>query len=293
MGIVRSTARTLRNAPILRDLDAIWSALGPVYFWALDPFGRGQQMRLSGDISVIVPSRFSGVPLETYEPEAFVALAAWMRQNPGARIIDIGCSIGALSVAALFIDSRAEVIAIDSNIASLLTTQEMCSKSSGDRLILLHGLVSNEPSVSFTVARERTQSVLSSITLKEAYKHRYDYICLDSPYTDDIPRLRLDDLFSDWATRPILLKCDVEGAEHLVIAGARAFLARDKPALLLSVHPVQLRETYQHSADELRDTIIELGYDIELLAVDHEEHWLCVASDCASAKVEIIPARCG
>ena len=39
-----------------------------------------------------------------------------------ACIIDIGCSIGALSVAALFIDSDAEITAIDSNIASLLTT---------------------------------------------------------------------------------------------------------------------------------------------------------------------------
>jgi len=275
MSIIRSTARAIRNAPVLRDLDALWSALGPVYFWALDPFRRGLRMRFSGDIWVIVPSRFAGVALETHEPEAFVALAAWMRQNPGALIIDIGCSIGALSVAALFIDSDAEVIAIDSNIASLLTTKEMCSRSSGDRLILLHGLVSNEPSVSFTVARERTRNVLSSITLKEAYKFRYDYICLNSPHINDIPRLRVDDLFPDRATRPMLLKCDVEGAEHLVIDGSRAFLARDKPALLLSVHPLPLRETYDHSADHLRDTIIQLGYNIELLAVDHEEHWLC------------------
>jgi hypothetical protein len=36
-----------------------------------------------------------------------------------------------------------------------------------------------------------------------------------------------------------------------------------------------LREAYDHSADHLRDTIIQLGYNIELLAVDHEEHWLC------------------
>jgi hypothetical protein len=73
----------------------------------------------------------------------------------------------------------------------------------------------------------------------------------------------------------MLLKCDVEGAEHLVIDGARAFLTRDKPALLLSVHPLQLREMYGYSADKLRDTIIQLGYNIELLAIDHEEHWLC------------------
>ena len=84
MSIIRSTARAIRNAPVLRDLDALWSALGPVYFWALDPFLRGLRMRLSGDVSVIVPSRFAGVPLETHEPEAFVALAAWMRQNPGS-----------------------------------------------------------------------------------------------------------------------------------------------------------------------------------------------------------------
>jgi FkbM family methyltransferase len=260
---------------MLRNFDRLWSALGPVYFWAIDPFGHGLRVKLVGDISVTVPSRFSGVALETYEPETFRALAAWMRQNPGARIIDIGCSIGVFSVAALFADNLAEVIGIDSNVASLLVTQEMCSRSSGDRLILLHGLVSNEPSVSFTVAQEQARKVLSSVTLKEAYKYRYDYICLDSRNTNDIPRLRLDDLFPHRVTRRTLLKCDVEGAEHLVIDGAREFLARDKPALLLSVHPIQLQEKYNHSAGRLRDTIVQFGYKIEMLAVDHEEHWLC------------------
>jgi FkbM family methyltransferase len=248
MSVIRSTARAIRNANVLRDLDALWSALGPVYFWALDPFRRGLRIRLSGDTSILVPSRFAGVPLETYETEAFVALAAWMRQNPGACIIDIGCSIGALSVAALFIDSDAEVIAIDSNIASLLATKEMCSRSSGDRLILLHGLVSNEPSVSFTVARERTRNLLSSITLKKVHKFRYDYICLNSPNTDNIPRLRVDDLFPDRATRPILLKCDVEGAEHLVIDGARAFLMRDKPARVCTPSRCERRTTTPQTA---------------------------------------------
>jgi FkbM family methyltransferase len=261
---------------MLRNIDPLWSALGPTYFRIIDPFGRGIRIKLGGHVSVTIPSRFSGGELETYEPETFEALAAWMHRNPGARIVDIGCAIGAFSVATLFTDPLAEVIAIDSNVASLRITQEMCSHAVGERLILLYGLVSNEPGGTFAVAQSQTISALATVTRRQAYKDRYKYICMNSCDTAYIPRLRLDDLFPHHQSRPTLIKCDVEGAEHLVIDGAMELLARDKPALLLSVHPSMLQETYNHSADRLRDTISRLGYEIELLAVDHEEHWLCM-----------------
>ena len=76
------------------------------------------------------------------------------------------------------------------------------------------------------------------------------------------------------ASRPILLKCDVEGAEVLVLLGAEQFLQRTMPSLLISVHPLALPE-YGHSVADVRNFLEKLNYSVSVIAVDHEEHWWC------------------
>jgi Methyltransferase FkbM domain len=39
---------------------------------------------------------------------------------------------------------------------------------------------------------------------------------------------------------PLVVKIDVEGGEQLVLQGAREFLSRHKPMILLEVHNIQL-----------------------------------------------------
>jgi hypothetical protein len=76
------------------------------------------------------------------------------------------------------------------------------------------------------------------------------------------------------ASRPILLKCDVEGAEVLVLLGAEQFLQRTMPNLLIGVHRLALPE-YGHTVDDVRNFFEKLNYSICVIAVDHEEHWWC------------------
>lgn len=57
-----------------------------------------------------------------------------------------------------------------------------------------------------------------------------------------------------------LIRCDVEGAEGLVLAGARGILERDRPPLLLEVHPHALRDQFGTSATVLREHLEVLGY---------------------------------
>jgi hypothetical protein len=92
-----------------------------------------------------------------------------------------------------------------------------------------------------------------------------------------IPPNTIDDLFLADATsadRPILLKCDIEGAELLMLRGARRFLERCSPQLLLSVHPSALPQ-YKHTSEDVGQFLAEVGYEVDLLAIDHEEHWWC------------------
>ena len=105
------------------------------------------------------------------------------------------------------------------------------------------------------------------------------YVCLDS--ADDalpsIPRHTLDNLIpvTAFSNSPILIKSDVEGAEQLVLDGAQRLLAERRPTLLISVHPWAL-PTYGTSKEGLRSFLSRHRYTVEIIAVDHEEHWWCM-----------------
>jgi len=102
------------------------------------------------------------------------------------------------------------------------------------------------------------------------------YVCLSDSEALSIPKYRLDDLLKGEALerRQILVKCDVEGAEMLVLSGARSFLQKSRPALLLSVHPSVLPD-YGHTKEQISTFLANLGYDVSVISVDHEEHWWC------------------
>ena len=74
--------------------------------------------------------------------------------------------------------------------------------------------------------------------------------------------------------RPTLLKTDIEGAELFMLRGARCFLLERSPSLLLSVHP-QILPRYGHTKEDVAAFLGELNYKIQVLEIDHEEHWWC------------------
>jgi hypothetical protein len=56
------------------------------------------------------------------------------------------------------------------------------------------------------------------------------------------------------------IRCDVEGAEGRVLAGADAILERDHPSLLIELHPTILATMFASSAETVRDSILARGY---------------------------------
>src|SRR5262249_36220138 len=160
-------------------------------------------------------------------PESVAAFSQWVRTHPKGLVLDIGSSLGIYSAIALFNNNTVEVIAFDSDLASLAAVRRLCQHATGSRLRLVYGFVT------------QTASDLTSLdaAARNAYERvvgagerilRTRYVCLTDVGSSSVPRHRLDDLFAGIVAdgRPVLIKCDVEGAELLVLSGGENMLRR-------------------------------------------------------------------
>ena len=271
---LRRTAQFVRHLPGLDRVDWLWDLVRIPYHYMLDLRGRGTKVIVGGAAEVWIPAEFTGSAWEMFEPESVSKFAEWVRHHSGGFVLDIGSSLGIYSAIALFCDNEVEVVAFDSDLASLAAVRRLCQHAAGGRLRLVHGFITQIANdiTSFSMAIAATEAALLQTDIRSSTR----YLCLGDPEASAIPRRRLDDLISDNIVngRPTLIKCDVEGAELLVLSGGETLLRRLHPTLLLSVHPPVL-PSYGHSKDKLETFLRNFGYQIRCLAVDHEEHWWC------------------
>lgn len=279
MQTLRNAARRIRHLPGLSGREGVWSALRRPYQWLLDPLGRGVGVRVGGSVPARLPAEYLGSDIESYEKECVAVFAEWLRGCPKALFLDVGSALGFYSLAALASRSDARVVAFDSDLASLRATQRVCRFHDGGRLKAVHGFVSNEnkSGLSLDAAVPRTAAAIAASGVTgdpgtTAYKCIVDGV-------EGIPTHSLDGLFPEGLHgAPAFVKCDVEGAELLVLEGARRILERDRPHLLVSVHPEALPQ-YGRTAADVRAFLEARGYRIRVIAVDYEEHWWCEPAD--------------
>ena len=74
-------------------------------------------------------------------------------------------------------------------------------------------------------------------------------------------QISLDRFCAESSVAPDVIKVDTEGAELLVVKGARETLIRHRPMIFLSVHPSHL-EAMGQSTGELEDLLAELDYEV-------------------------------
>ncbi|HEY5313521.1 MAG TPA: FkbM family methyltransferase [Pirellulales bacterium] len=225
-----------------------------------------------------MPAEFCGGDWWSYERESIAALVEWLDRHPRGTVVDIGCSVGIFSVTALFHAPQARVVAIDPDANSVQAARRMCRFAAGKRLMTLHGFIAadNPTGLPLAEAVAKSDERLEGGGAAGATR----YICLsDHDRPASIPTYSIDGLLCAPASNalkdgPLLLKCDVEGAELLVLEGARRCLTERSPAILLSVHPPTLGQ-YGHTVCDVRRYLEAAGYSTRVLAVDHEEHWWC------------------
>jgi FkbM family methyltransferase len=286
--IIRTIARRVRRLPALKDADLLWDAVRKPYHLVLG-LG-GIEFVIADKVAVRIPPAFAKWQIGRHEPETIGALVEWLQNHPGGLFIDVGSHIGMFSATALFFDKTAEVIAFDADIGAVPAINKFCRYAPRPgRLTAIYGLITDEaPMTSLAEAVRLTALNLTKSKASGDFGQsvRKLIAASDRPAVDlhsasaQIPRYRLDDLLPDVINgRPSLIKCDVEGAELFVLRGARRLLSEFQPSLLLSVHcsphSPQVLAQYGHTASDVRSFLESMGYHIQLLAIDHEEHWWC------------------
>lgn len=78
-----------------------------------------------------------------------------------------------------------------------------------------------------------------------------------------LPLRSLDSFCAEKGLKGInFLRCDIEGAEMLLLRGGAATIERDRPIIMMEIHPQFLRERFDSSAEELWDWFAARKYTL-------------------------------
>lgn len=269
-------ARRIRHLPGLRGFDGLWRALRPAYHRLLDPSGRGVAVEI-GRRRIRLPAAVLACHPDwtRYELPTFERISTWFEGRAGdTMFFDIGSSYGVITSFVLQNQPRARVIAFDGDAMSLRSMEAVVPRAAHSRLQRVLGLLGtrHHPARTLADAVRATTERLPAVPPSQAIS-RSTYVCIGGDGADALPQYRLDDLLAGTdLPDQLLVKCDVEGAELLVLEGARRILSRFRPEILLSVHPPFLPR-HGHSVEAVARFLSDLGYEWTCYDRDHEEHW--------------------
>jgi FkbM family methyltransferase len=72
-----------------------------------------------------------------------------------------------------------------------------------------------------------------------------------------VPMITLDQLVEELEPKPTFIKCDAEGAAHMIFRGGREFLARYKPKLAIATYHTD------REYEQLYDLLKSIGYNVQ------------------------------
>jgi len=207
-----------------------------------------------------VPLRWRKWFCEGYEQPTFDFIRAHCK--PGATLIDIGAHFGIFTISALRrVGPSGKVISFEPCAATrsvLLKTLEL-NGFSGIPEIRDEAVsnVSGQSSFfSSTVPGDAANSLIGNT---------------QHPVRSEVRTVRLDDI-------PVLrvdaIKIDAEGAELQILDGSRALIMKHRPAVLLSVHPSQVKQSGS-SLGELWDVMDSLKLVPHLNKECVSAEWFC------------------
>lgn len=195
-----------------------------------------------------------GAPIASgiYEPaeRAFVEHVV----HPGDVAIDVGANVGFFTVLlAARVQESGHVHAFEPLPRNATLLERTILENAFTRRITLH-----RAAVGAARGELELVSPRATVNWGGAYLRTS---CAEVPSGHDatsVPVIALDDLPIE---RPVrLIKLDAEGAELLVLSGARQLLRRDRPIVLAEINPQQLRAVSNGSSSDLLQFMQQHGY---------------------------------
>ena len=263
--LLRRTAQEIRHAPGLRSLGPVWSVMRGTYVRCLTYLGkaRGVPVTISGHVIRLHP-KFAHVSWESVEVESYRAFAAAI--TPGDVIYDVGAHIGTYTIIALRRSGPGgAVVAYEPDDAAREHLVRHLEWNGAGRSALIRavccGAVPGEATFYYAPGEADGQSGLVPV---RGFSRR------------SVPVTTLDEEIAAIGLAPSLVKIDVEGAEWEVLKGAEFTLRRDRPRLLISLHPAALVASGA-TPDAVLEWLHARDYRFQIVARDHETHVLAEA----------------
>lgn len=199
---------------------------------------------------------YYGVFNEQVDCELFMALI-----SPGDVVIDVGANIGVYTlISALRVGKQGQVISFepDSRSHQMLTSNVEQNNVDGPLHLSHYCLGDHNGTISFFEAAEPCLSGIKNSARSNNMNER------------KIPIRTLDTVLSKMnAPKVSLIKIDVEGAEHKVIAGAMGTLEKSDAILLVEISPKNLDE---QSIRDVRDCLerLETSLNYQAFRISHD-----------------------
>ena len=195
-----------------------------------------------------------GLPIlrDRYEPE-MVALARAL-VGPGDVAVDVGAHIGFFTIhlaSAVGPSGRVHAFEPLPRNADLLA-RSIAESRFADRVQLVRAAVADRPGEATLHFAAETLNTGGAFISERTGAAEGGLALLR------VPTVRLDDL--DLRAPVRLIKMDVEGAEPLVVAGARRLLTTSRPYVLSEIHPEQLARVAGTTPAAFLDDLLGLGY---------------------------------
>ncbi len=259
--VLRRAVQRVRHLPGLRSLDGVWRAGRPSYRWLIARLAgaHGVPITVGPDVIAMDPSVVHE-GWEHAEQPSYRRFAELVRL--GDVVYDIGAHYGTYSIiASRRVGARGLVVAFE--------------PAPETRELLLRHLEWNPASGPVRVVAKACGARSGNTTLWSAVRADGGASVVRRPATRSVTvdLTTVDQVSAESGRPPAVMKIDVEGAEFDVLRGAEHTLASARPSVLLSTHPVLLRDQ-QTSEEALLAWLGERGYSAMLLHEDQERHFL-------------------
>ncbi len=227
--------------------------------------GNGRFVRVAGEFPMYVEWERIAIDFEQFEAGFTLPFGRYLA--PGMTVFDVGASFGEWSVLAATRVGTERVHVFEPNLPSWRKIKTIFDLN---RLGMPKGVFQGFAADMDRLAGSERERLVAP-AWPEVVEGVAEFEDLRNP--KGISSISLDSYCRITGAVPDVIKIDVEGAEGPVLRGAIQTLRTARPAIFLSLHP-WLLPAFGDSKQGVLDFLEKLGYQNELLATDHEEHWL-------------------